>query len=168
MGYWNEIDKRETREIIQQDCYRNRAEADTALEAQGRFKRQNETRITGSGTSNYPAITSGPWSGSHSVPGDPHTDELGYDINEVEAVLPTPAPIPTETILADGSDRVGAEAVVRSVLVHDTAAVASTHAPDAPTTPLDLRGGDVGAGVGALSPIAAHSHSPSPKRWRRF
>jgi hypothetical protein len=45
-GYWNEINPKEVREVIRNDdCYRTRAEADAALEASGRFKRQNETQV---------------------------------------------------------------------------------------------------------------------------
>jgi hypothetical protein len=90
-GYWNTIDLKETKEIIrnERDCLKSRAEADAALEASGRFKRQNETRVTGASPSvsmpHQPA--SSPWS-QNVVPGDPATDQIGYEINEVEAILP--------------------------------------------------------------------------------
>jgi hypothetical protein len=60
-GYWNEINPKETREIIQneRDTFHSRAQADAELEAQGRFKRQNETRVTGSAPVTYPRLPSG-------------------------------------------------------------------------------------------------------------
>jgi hypothetical protein len=92
-GYWNEVNPKETKEIIAnertKDTFLSRAEADAALEAQGRFKRQNETRIVGSGGPTYPA-GAGPWSPNYApaVPPDPHTDQIDYDPNFVEPVVP--------------------------------------------------------------------------------
>jgi hypothetical protein len=164
--YWTPFSQSERREELKRDkdTFHSRAQSALDDESGGRFSKLNPSQVVGVAVPTYPQIPSGPWSGSNPVPPNPAMDELGYDINEVEPVLQTPTPIPSETILADGSDRVGAEAVA-SVLVHDTPAVASTHAP---TSPVILRDGEVVAGVGALSPIAAHSHSPSPKPWRRF
>ena len=89
-GYWNDINPKEVREVLanERDCFRTRAEADAALEAQGRFKRQNETRITGSGGApTYPAQpATSPWADNPVPPGDA-IDKLGFDINEVEPVL---------------------------------------------------------------------------------
>jgi hypothetical protein len=92
MGYWNEIDPKETRKIIQneRDTFHSRAQADAELEAQGRFKRQNETRITGTGAlPSFPAIPSGPWSAPDPVLPDPATNEFGVAIDEME---PTGSP----------------------------------------------------------------------------
>jgi len=88
-GYWNEINPKETKEIIQneRDCFRTRAEADAALEASGRFKRQNETRVTGAAPVTYPALPSGPWGEGDLGAPDPLTNELGYDISVVEPIL---------------------------------------------------------------------------------
>jgi hypothetical protein len=90
--YWNEIDPKETRAIIQndRDCFRTRAEADAALEAQGRFKRQNETQVVGAKSNPvYPAQPSGPWSQGDPGAPDPTTDQLGYGIDEVEPIVST-------------------------------------------------------------------------------
>jgi hypothetical protein len=89
-GYWNTIDPKETKEIIrnERDCFMSRAEAAADLEASGRFKRQNETQVTGAAPVQYPALPSGPWS-SEPVPlPDPLTDQLGYEVNEVDPILP--------------------------------------------------------------------------------
>jgi hypothetical protein len=87
MGYWNEISMKETREIIQneRDCLKSRAEADAALEAQGRFKRQNETQIVGSGPPTYPRQPEGsPWAYADCNPEPP----FDTDISAVEPILP--------------------------------------------------------------------------------
>jgi hypothetical protein len=77
-GYWNSIDPKETKQIIQneRDCFRTRAEADAALEASGRFKRQNETRVVGSGGPTYPAIPSGPYA-TNPIPSGGELDRFG-------------------------------------------------------------------------------------------
>jgi hypothetical protein len=85
MGYWNEIDKKETRQIIQQDCYRTRAESQADLEASGRFKRVNETRVVGAGAK-YPEIKSGPWSEGDPGAPDAITDRYGVAIDQQEPV----------------------------------------------------------------------------------
>jgi hypothetical protein len=99
MGYWNDISQKEVREVLanERDCFRTRAEADAALEASGRFKRQNETRITGaSGAPTYPQQPAGaPWAQGDPGAPDPATNELGYSIDELEPIL-QPTSLPTE------------------------------------------------------------------------
>jgi hypothetical protein len=90
-GYWNEIDPKETRKIIQneRDCFRTRAEADAALEASGRFKRQNETQIVGSGPPTYPTQpTSSPWGGDNPIPAGGELDYFDTDISAVDPIIP--------------------------------------------------------------------------------
>jgi hypothetical protein len=89
VDYWNRWTQAEKKQEVLRDTFLSRAEADAQLEAQGRFKRQNETRITGAAAPSYPQQPSGPWS-SQPVPlPDPITDQLGYGIDEQEAILPT-------------------------------------------------------------------------------
>jgi hypothetical protein len=89
-GYWNSIDPKETREIIQneRDCFHSRAQAALDDEAGGRFAKVTSNKLTGAGGVSYPAIPSGPY--SHGDPGapDPVTDQFG-DVNEME---PTGSP----------------------------------------------------------------------------
>jgi hypothetical protein len=94
-GYWNEINPKETREIIQneRDCFRTRAESDAALEAHGRFKKTNETTVVGAAPVQYPALPSGPWSEPDPGAPDPATDQLGYGIDEQDPILPTSSSI---------------------------------------------------------------------------
>src|SRR5437588_9870482 len=89
-GYWNEINPKETREIIQneRDCFRTRAESDAALEAHGRFKKTNETTVVGATPVQYPALPSGPCSEGDPGAPDPTTNELGYAIDEQDPILP--------------------------------------------------------------------------------
>jgi hypothetical protein len=87
--YWSQSSQAERKEILanDRDTLHSRAAAQAELEAQGRFKRENETKIVGAGVPSYPAIPSGPWSGSNPVPPGDAIDKLGYDINEVEPIL---------------------------------------------------------------------------------
>jgi hypothetical protein len=171
MGYWNEIDPKETKQIIQneRDTFHSRAQADAELEAQGRFKRQNETRITGSGgVPTYPAQpATSPWGGSNPIPPDPATDQIDYDPNFVEPVLPKAAadPATTESSLpVVAVDRVGSEPVSTTSALTETG---SSHAPAAscadPSDAAAVKGGRTRANA---SPSAA-SH-PSRKYERRF
>jgi hypothetical protein len=153
-GYWNDISQKEVREVLanDRDCLHSRAQADADLLNQGRFAKEVATTVTGqqSPSSQYPMQPeNSPWASNPVPPGDA-LDKLGFDINEQEPVG-SHAEIERSLPLADAdpetvADRVGQEAAARSVLVHDTAAVASTNVADAPTTPLILRGGDVGQG----------------------
>jgi hypothetical protein len=101
--YWGS--QAEKREVIanDRDCFRTRAEADAALEASGRFKRQNETTVVGATPSaQYPQQPSGPWGGDNPVPAGGELDYFGQDINEVEPVLEERrgAPGPREEIVS--------------------------------------------------------------------
>jgi hypothetical protein len=89
MGYWNEIDKKETEEIIRNDSYFTR-QRDALDEAGGRFSKVNPTTVTGAKPPEYPQIPTGPWGGSNPVPPNPATDCIDYDPNFVEPVQPTP------------------------------------------------------------------------------
>jgi hypothetical protein len=86
MGYWNEIDAKETKDIIRNDCMMTR-QRDALEEAGGRFAKLTPSTVTGqSPSSQIPQQPAGsPWA-SNPVPPDPATDQLGFDINEVEAV----------------------------------------------------------------------------------
>jgi hypothetical protein len=88
-GYWNEINMKETKEIIQGDTFLNRASADADLLNSGRFAKETATTVTGAkAVPSYPRLPSGPWSEGDPGAPDPTTNELGYRIDEVEAVLP--------------------------------------------------------------------------------
>jgi hypothetical protein len=105
MGYWNEIDKRETREIIQQerDTFHSRAQSALDDESGGRFAKITPSTVTGQSPISYPQQPSGsPWA-SNPVPGDPYTDQIDYDPNFVEPVSPTPPS--SETSRHSVSDR---------------------------------------------------------------
>src|SRR5262249_11567341 len=86
----DEISQREKREVLR-DCYLNRAQADAELEAQGRFKKQNPTTITG--TPSYPQQpASSPWSQSlDELTG--HEPPLGTDIEFVGDLGGASAPV---------------------------------------------------------------------------
>jgi hypothetical protein len=106
-GYWNEIDPKETRAIIQneRDCFRTRAESDAALEAQGRFKKTNETTIVGATPSApYPAQPpNSPWAYADRNPEPP----FDTDISAVEPILNEPTPDPETGQHLPVSDVVG-------------------------------------------------------------
>jgi hypothetical protein len=88
-GYWNEINPKETKEIIQGDTFLNRAQADADLSNQGRYAKEQATTVTGAkAVPSYPRLPSGPWSEGDLGAPDPTTDQLGYGIDEQEAVLP--------------------------------------------------------------------------------
>jgi hypothetical protein len=118
-GYWNTINPKETKEIIQneRDCFQTRAAAAADLEAQGRFKRQNETRVTGAAPVTYPALPSGPWSEGDPGAPDPVTDQFG-DVNEMEPVgshveiersLQTASAVIGSHVAGDGEPVVGSD-----------------------------------------------------------
>jgi hypothetical protein len=92
--YWGQdrqLTQAEKREVLENDrnTYIERAQNEADLAAAGRFKVQQETTIIASkGAPSYPRQPSGPWS-SEPVPlPDPLTDQLGYDVNEVDPILP--------------------------------------------------------------------------------
>jgi hypothetical protein len=90
-GYWNEVDPKETRKIIQneRDTFLNRAQADADLLNSGRFAKEAATTVTGAkAVPSYPRLPSGPWSEGDLGAPDPATDQLGYGINEVEPIIP--------------------------------------------------------------------------------
>ena len=109
-GYWNEVDKKETREIIRNDCMMTR-QRDALDESGGRFAKLTPNKVTGaepiSQVPQQPANS--PWSRDVVPPGDA-IDKLGYDINEVEAVGPTPPDpevshhLPTSVDRGEGSE----------------------------------------------------------------
>lgn len=89
----NSSDQQERRRV-ERDTYLSRAQADADLEAQGRFKKQSPTRVTGVPV--YPAQPP-----TSPFAGDPVGDEppLGQDVNwqepigtekEIQASLSTP------------------------------------------------------------------------------
>jgi len=81
-GYWNEINPKETKEIIQGDTFLNRAQADADLLNSGRFAKEAATTVTGAkAVPSYPRLPSGPWSEGDPGAPDPTTNELGYRID---------------------------------------------------------------------------------------
>jgi hypothetical protein len=75
----------EKKEVLKndRDCFQTRAAAAADLEAQGRFKRQNETQVVGAAPASYPRLPSGPWSEGDPGAPDPTTDQFG-DVNSQE------------------------------------------------------------------------------------
>jgi hypothetical protein len=91
-NYWPTIDKRETREIIQQDCYRTRAQSSLDDDSGGRFAKVNPSKVTGAEPISYPQQPEGsPWR-CDPVPSGGVLDTTGYDINAVEPILDEPTP----------------------------------------------------------------------------
>jgi hypothetical protein len=83
-GYWNEINPKETKEIIQGDTFLNRASADADLLNSGRFAKEAATTVTGAkAVPSYPRLPSGPWSEGDPGAPDPVTDQFG-DVNSQE------------------------------------------------------------------------------------
>jgi hypothetical protein len=144
VGYWNEIDPKETKQIIQneRDCFHSRAQA--ALdEVGGRFAKVTSNKVvTGAAPVQYPAIPSGPWSQGDPGAPDPATNELGYPIDEVDPVVELP------TSSADQSNGSPGDPNSR-----DAAAASSSHSP--------------GAAVLARGSRVLLSASPH-KSWRRY
>jgi hypothetical protein len=89
--YWNPFSQKERREIIpnERDCFHSRAQAAVDLESGGRFAKLTPNKVTSAEPiSQVPRQPAGsPWASNPVPPGE--LDQLGYDINEVEAVLPT-------------------------------------------------------------------------------
>jgi hypothetical protein len=89
--YWNPFSQAERRKELERDrdCFRTRAESDAALEAQGRFKKTNETTVVGATPSapvpQQPA--SSPWGGDNPIPVGGDLDYWGEDINAVDPVI---------------------------------------------------------------------------------
>jgi hypothetical protein len=90
-GYWNEVDPKETRKIIQneRDCFHSRAQSALDDESGGRFDKITSNKVVGATPVSYPRLPSGPWSEGDPGAPDPLTNELGYGIDEQEAILPT-------------------------------------------------------------------------------
>jgi hypothetical protein len=90
-GRFNQSEKRDELEHDKPDSYLSRAKAAIELEAAGRFKLQQEMRLTGSATDPIPRQPdNSPYASNPVPPGD--DDKLGYSIEDVEPViLPTPA-----------------------------------------------------------------------------
>jgi hypothetical protein len=89
--YWIPFSQKERREIIanERDCFHSRAQAAVDLESGGRFAKLTPNKVTSAEPiSQVPRQPAGsPWASNPVPPGE--LDQLGYDINEVEAVLPT-------------------------------------------------------------------------------
>jgi hypothetical protein len=88
-GYWNEINMKETKEIIRNDSYCTRQQ--NALdEAGGRFSKLTPATVTGQSpaSAQIPRQPEGsPWASNPVPPGE--LDQLGYDLNAVEPVVET-------------------------------------------------------------------------------
>jgi hypothetical protein len=90
-NYWNPFSQAERRKEVERDrdCFRTRAESDAALEAQGRFKKTNETTVVGATPSapvpQQPA--SSPWGGDNLIPAGGELDYFDTDISAVEPIL---------------------------------------------------------------------------------
>jgi hypothetical protein len=157
--YWNDPHSQEVRrEVLKndRDCLMTRAQADADLLNQGRFAKEVATQVTGGGSvPSYPQIPSGPWGGSNPVPPDPATDQLGYDINEVEPVeRPTPDP-ETESNLPVAVDRGSQEGE-------------GDHSPASPSTNSDAAAASFEVPLGdAVSAKGGSRLAPSPASSRK-
>jgi hypothetical protein len=155
-GYWNEINPKETKEIIQNDRDTLHSRAQSALddESGGRFSKISPSKVTGAAPVTYPRLPSGPWSEGDLGAPDPLTDQLGYGINEVEAVLPASSAV---TSVGQSPDA-GTEPIASPT------SVGSTN-PDAAAA-LSADPGDAVA-QGRDRHSAAISPQPSHKSFRR-
>jgi hypothetical protein len=103
--YWNPFSQAERRKEVERDrdCFRTRAESDAELLNQGRFKKETATTVVGATPSApYPQQpASSPWGGDNPIPPG-ELDQVGYDINEVEPVLP--ASLPTDQSIGTPGD----------------------------------------------------------------
>jgi hypothetical protein len=102
--YWNHpFSQAEKRKELERDrdCFRTRAESDAALEAQGRFKKTNETTVVGATPSApYPQQPStSPWS----RPDRNVEPPFDTDISAVEPIL-----LPASSTDPDGGHSPGA------------------------------------------------------------
>jgi hypothetical protein len=138
-GYWNRFTQAEKQEeLAHDDTYLRRAQNAIDLEAAGRFKQRQEMRLTGQSADPIPRQPEGsPYADNPVPPGDA-IDKLGFDINEVEPVIPER---PTLDAPDNGSD-ITAVAVERG----------------------EGQGGE--SAPTALTPLSSQP-SPR-KRWRRF
>jgi hypothetical protein len=86
---WNTIDPKETKEIIrnERDTLHSRAQSALDDESGGRFSKISPSKVTGATPVTYPRLPSGPWSEGDPGAPDSTTNELGYRIDEVEAIL---------------------------------------------------------------------------------
>ena len=107
--YQNEATKAEKLEVLR-DTYLNRAAADADLAAQGRFKREITTRVTGVPV--YPSLpASSPWANGFDTNVEP---VLGFAVDEMpanEIQTPTLKPPEVNALPATVEDRVGEPAV---------------------------------------------------------
>jgi hypothetical protein len=97
VDYWNRHTQTEKQEELEHDTYLSRAENALDLEAAGRFKQRQETRLTGNAADPIPQLPGGPWSSDYApaIPSDPATDCVDYNPNFVEPIL-QPTPISTD------------------------------------------------------------------------
>jgi hypothetical protein len=170
-GYWNEIDLKETKEIIENDSFFTR-QRDALDEQGGRFSKVNPSSVTGNGPPTFPAIPSGPWA-DNPVPPDPATDQLGFSVEEVEPVLqPTPDPDsgPVDLLAAGSVERgVGSEGSVRDGFIPDVS-LPSTHTDAATPSLVDPPSVGTAAGESVVKPplSALSPHHSRSKSFRRF
>ena len=82
----NRSDLAERLEVLK-DTYLNRAAADTDLSAQGRFKKETATRVTG-----VPEYPKQPANSFWSCDPVPATEPLGFSVNAMEPLEPAPEP----------------------------------------------------------------------------
>jgi hypothetical protein len=142
-GYWNEIDPKETKEIIQGDTFLNRAQADADLSNQGRYAKEQATTVTGAkAVPSYPRLPSGPWSEGDPGAPDPVTDQFG-DVNSQE---PTGSHVEIERSLERRDDATSANGL--------TSAVENASAPE--------------SAEAVSSPPPADSTPPRKSSFRRF
>jgi hypothetical protein len=103
----DEISQREKREVLKVDTYFNRAQAEADMAVGGRWKKQTETRVTGTPT--YPQQpSSSPWSQSLEEltgPEPPLDIDLNFvgDLGGASAPASSPCAVETASSTRGGS-----------------------------------------------------------------
>ena len=87
--YHNEATQSERKAIVKNDTLFARQQ-NTIDDAGGRYAKLTPSNVTGSTPSpQYPQIPSGPWSGDDPVPNE---EPLGFSVDAMEPLEPTPEP----------------------------------------------------------------------------
>jgi hypothetical protein len=90
--YWGQdrFTQAEKKQEVIRDTFLNRAQADADLLNSGRFAKEVASNVVGAkALPSYPAQpATSPWGGDNPVPPG-ELDQVGYDLNELEPVLPT-------------------------------------------------------------------------------
>jgi hypothetical protein len=176
MGYWNDIDPKETKQIIQneRDTFHSRAQADADLLNQGRFKKETAATVTGaSGGPTYPRQPPGsPYADNPVPPGE--LDQMGFSIGEMEPVgshaeierslQRLDAPDNGSDITAVSVERESEPSSLITALTDEDGSTPSKQPATSFVDPSEVAGSAEGVHSQSPSPSATHSR----KSFRRF